>query len=111
MGGKLYLGELEHIVMAAALRLDGEAYGARIIQEIEDATGTRVKSGSLYVTLDRLESKGYVASRVADPEPGRGGRPKRYMSVTPAGLRILKEARDVMLTMWQGLESRLEEAR
>ncbi len=110
MGGKLYLGEFEHIVMAGVLRLDGEAYGARIIQEIEDATGTRVKSGSLYITLDRLEAKGYVTSRVADPEPGRGGRPKRYMSVTPAGLRILKEARDVMLTMWQGLESRLEKA-
>ena len=110
MGGKLYLGEFEHIVMAAVLRLDGEAYGTRIIQEIEDATGTRVKSGSLYITLDRLEAKGYVISRVADPEPGRGGRPKRYMTVTPAGLRILKEARDVMLTMWQGLESRLEKA-
>jgi DNA-binding PadR family transcriptional regulator len=110
MGGKLYLGEFEHIVMAAVLRLDGEAYGTRIIQEIEDATGTRVKSGSLYITLDRLEAKGYVASRVADPEPGRGGRPKRYMTVTPAGLRILKEAREVMLTMWQGLESRLEKA-
>ncbi len=110
MGGKLYLGESEHIVMAAVLRLDGEAYGTRIIQEIENATGTRVKSGSLYITLDRLEAKGYVTSRVADPEPGRGGRPKRYMTVTPAGLRILKEARDVMLTMWQGLESRLEKA-
>ena len=110
MGGKLYLGEFEHIVMAAVLRLDGEAYGTRIIQEIEDATGTRVKSGSLYITLDRLEAKGYVTSRVADPEPGRGGRPKRYMTVTPAGLRILKQARDVMLTMWQGLESRLEKA-
>ena len=110
MGGKLYLGEFEYTVMAAALRLDGEAYGARIIQEIEDTTGTRVKSGSLYITLDRLEAKGYVTSRVADPEPGRGGRPKRYMTVTPAGLRILKEARDVMLTMWQGLESRLEKA-
>ncbi len=111
MGGKLYLGEFEHIVMAAALRLEGEAYGARILQEIEDATGTRVKSGSLYITLDRLEAKGYVTSRVADPDPGRGGRPKRYMSVTPAGLRILKEARNVMLTMWRGLESRLEKAR
>ncbi len=110
MGGKLYLGEFEHIVMAAVLRLDGEAYGTRIIQEIEDATGTRVKSGSLYITLNRLEGKGYVTSRVADPEPGRGGRPKRYMTVTPAGLRILKEARDIMLTMWQGLESRLEKA-
>ncbi len=111
MGGKLYLGEFEHIVMAAVLRLDGEAYGTRIIQEIEDATGTRVKSGSLYITLDRLEAKGYVTSRVADPEPGRGGRPKRYVSLTPAGLRILKDARNVMLTMWHGLESRLEEAR
>ncbi len=110
MGGKLNLGEFEHIVMAAALRLDGEAYGARIIQEIEDATGTRVKSGSLYVTLDRLESKGYVTSRVADPEPGRGGRPKRYMTVTPEGLRMLKAAREAMLTIWQGLESRLEKA-
>ncbi len=108
MGGKLYLGELEHIVIGAILRLGENAYGARIVQEIEAVTGTRLKSGSLYVTLDRLEAKGYVSTRVGDPEPGRGGRPKRYMTVTPAGLAVIKSARRAMLTLWDGLEARLE---
>jgi PadR family transcriptional regulator PadR len=110
MGGKVYLGELEHIIMAAVLRLDDGAYGARIIQEIEEATGTRVKSGSLYITLDRLEAKGYVTSRTGGAEPRRGGRPKRYVAVTPDGLRVLTEARRAMLTLWEGLEARLEQA-
>ena len=111
MGGKLYLGELEHIIMASVLSLAGEAYGARIIEHIEETTGKRVESGSLYITLDRLEEKGYLKSRVAKPESGRGGRPKRFARLTPVGLRVLKEARRAMLTVWKGLEAQLDEAK
>lgn len=108
MGGKLYLGELEHIVLAAILSLQAEAYGAGIINWIADTTGKRLKSGSLYVTLDRLEAKGYIRSRVAAPDTGRGGRPKRYVTVTRPGLKALKEAREAFLSVWRGLEAALD---
>lgn len=109
MGGKLYLGEFEHMVLAAVLRLGKEAYGAAIVKEIREETGRRVPSGSLYITLDRLESKGYVRSRMGKPDPNRGGRPKRFVSVTQPGFRAAKEARSAMLNLWNGLEARFDE--
>ena len=108
MSERSFLGEFEQMVLAAALRLEEQAYGARIIQEIEAITGRRVSGGSLYVTLNRLEDKGLLESRMGDPEPGRGGRPKRYVRLTAAGLEALQEARDAMLSLWDGLEERLE---
>lgn len=108
MGERGFLGEFEQMVLSAILRLGDGAYGARIIQEIEDATGRRVSGGSLYVTLDRLEAKGLLESRIGEPEPGRGGRPKRYSRVTDPGLEALQETRDAMLSLWSGIEEQLE---
>jgi DNA-binding PadR family transcriptional regulator len=62
------------------------------------------------VTLDRLEDKGLVRSRMADRSPRRGGRPKRFMSVTPEGLKALRTAREAMLRLWSGIEETLEKA-
>jgi DNA-binding PadR family transcriptional regulator len=104
------LGELEHMIVAAVIRLGEDAYGASILHEIERRAGRSVPSGSLYVTLDRLERKGLVESRVGDPEPGRGGRPKRFVSVTAEGLRAVRDVREAMLSLWAGIEVRLEEA-
>lgn len=109
MGGKPYLGELEHMVLAATMRLGPEAYGAAIIKEIAAETGRRVPSGSLSITVDRLESKGYVESRMGESDASRGGRPKRYVSITEAGVAALADSRSAMINLWQGLETRLEE--
>lgn len=108
MGDKGFLGEFEHLVMAAALRLGDDAYGAAIIREIEGRTGRRVAGGSLYVTLDRLEEKGLVRSRMAERSPARGGRPKRFITVTAGGLEALRAARQAMLSIWEGIEDTLE---
>lgn len=110
MGDKAFLGEFEHMVLAAILRLGDRAYGAAIVREIEQQTGRSVSGGSLYVTLDRLEDKGLVSSRMAERSPRRGGRPKRFMSVTPEGLQALRAAREAMLNLWSGIEETLEEA-
>lgn len=110
MGERSFLGEFEQAVLAASLRLEDEAYGARIVQEIEEATGRSVSGGSLYVTLNRLEDKGLLESRIGDPEPRRGGRPKRYVRVTEAGIEALREAREAMLSLWRGIETRLDRA-
>lgn len=110
MGERSFPGEFEQMVLAASLRLGDDAYGARMIEEIEATTGRRVSGGSLYVTLNRLEDKGLLESRMADPEPGRGGRPKRYVRATAAGIEALRQARQAMLNLWDGIEEQLEEA-
>ncbi len=104
------LGEFEHLVLATALRLKGEGYGATLIRELEERTGRQVLGGALYSTLDRLERKGYLVSRMGEPDPVRGGRPKRFVEVTPAGVRALAEQREALLRVWEGLEALLEEA-
>jgi DNA-binding PadR family transcriptional regulator len=109
MGGKTYLGEFEHMVLAAILRLGDGAYGNAIIKEIEQETGRQVPSGSLSVTLDRLEAKGHLRSTMGKADPTRGGRPKRFVSVTDNGICAVKESRAAMLNLWSGLEPRFED--
>jgi PadR family transcriptional regulator PadR len=72
------LGEFEQVVLLAILRLDDDAYGVTIRSEIATCTGREPAPGALYTTLDRLEEKGLVRSRMGEPTPERGGRPKRY---------------------------------
>ena len=107
MGGKAFLGEFEHLVLAASLRLE-PAYGAALIREIEERTGRQVQAGSLYITLDRLEKKGLIASSAGEQDRRRGGRPKRFVEVTRAGVRALGQHREALLRIWEGLETRLE---
>jgi PadR family transcriptional regulator len=100
-----HLGEFEHLVMLAIVRLGEEAYGVPIRLDIEQRTGRMLTVGALYRTLDRLEDKGYVTSAFSDPTPERGGRSKRYFKVKPLGLRSLRASRDALTAMWEGLDS------
>lgn len=97
-------GELEQMILVAVLRRGNRAYGVEILEEIETETGRRVSSGSLSVSLDRLERKGLVETFSADPEPERGGRPRRYARVTESGIEVVRQARAAMLSLWDGLE-------
>ena len=103
------MGEFEHLVLATALRLES-GYGAELIRELEERTGRQVQGGALYVTLDRLEKKGYLKSRMGEPDPRRGGRPKRFVTVTPRGVRALSEHREALLRVWEGMERTLGDA-
>ncbi|HTM27228.1 MAG TPA: helix-turn-helix transcriptional regulator [Vicinamibacterales bacterium] len=107
MPDPIYLGELEQIVLLAVLRLGDGAYATPILEEIQTQAGRRVARGALYTALDRLESKGCLRSRVGEPLPERGGRARRYFTVTPAALRALKEGRLALLRLWRGIESQL----
>jgi PadR family transcriptional regulator PadR len=80
------LGEFEYLLLTAAVRLGEGAYGAAIRQEIEGATGRRCSIGALYTTLDRLETKGFVKTRLGEATPQRGGRAKRMVAVTAKGI-------------------------
>ena len=108
MGERSFLGEFEHLVLAAALRLGEKSYGASLIREIEERTARDVPTGSVYVTLDRLEKKRMVRSMLGEPDPRRGGRPKRFIEVTPPGIESLSKHRDALLRIWDGLEARLQ---
>jgi len=104
---EVYLGELEQIVLLAILRLGDEAYAVPILDQIETQTGRKVARGAIYTALSRLETKGCVRSRIGEPLPERGGRARRYFTVTPAAVRTLKESRLALMQLWRGLESRL----
>ena len=81
------LGEFEYLLLAAAVRLGEDAYGATIRKEVEGATKGRCSIGALYTTLDRLETKGLLETWMGDPTPQRGGRAKRMVRVTAKGIR------------------------
>jgi PadR family transcriptional regulator, regulatory protein PadR len=108
MAGREHLGEFEQIVLLAILRLGDDAYGVPIRLEIEQRTGRSVTVGALYRTLDRLQDKGYVSSAFSDPTPERGGRSKRYFTVQPLGVRTLRDSREALAAMWEGLERRVQ---
>ncbi|HEX8985002.1 MAG TPA: PadR family transcriptional regulator [Bryobacteraceae bacterium] len=96
-------GEFEQVVLLAVLRLGENAYGVTIRSEIAERTGRQIAPGALYTTLDRLEDKGCLASRMGDPTPERGGRAKRYYVVTAAGLKSVTEAQRAFRNLLEGL--------
>jgi PadR family transcriptional regulator, regulatory protein PadR len=103
MGKGDHLGEFEQIVLLAVLRLGENAYGVTILEEIQTRTGRPVMIGAVYATLDRLEAKRYVSSKVGDPTPARGGRAKRFFKITAHGSAALERSREVLASMWAGL--------
>ena len=101
------LGEFETLLLLAVLHLTEQkqdAYGSAIRAEIETRTGRSVSRGSIYITLDRLEEKGLLASREGGASPARGHRPKRIFKVTPAGLRGVRASVGAVMRMHRGLE-------
>jgi len=108
MGSESFIGELEQMLLLAVLRLEDDAYGVRIMEELQARAGRRVSRGSVYVTLDRMEEKGWIVSTSVPAGSERGGRPRRVVSVTPAGLRELRRSREALLRLWDGLEGTLE---
>jgi DNA-binding PadR family transcriptional regulator len=96
------LGDLELAVLMAVVRLRKEAYGARVREDVSARANRAYSVGAVYTTLQRLESKGLLASWITDPEPVRGGRAKRCFTVTPSGERALHAAREATRRLWAG---------
>jgi DNA-binding PadR family transcriptional regulator len=89
--GSESLAEFELLVMLAALRLGPEeAYTVSIAEDIGRRTGRSVRRANVYTTLQRLEGKGLVSTRLGDPRPERGGRPRRLVTVASAGLAAVR---------------------
>ena len=108
MGTGTALGPFQQQVLYVLLHLGEKAYGMSIWQELEDRTGEAKTIGAVYSTLERLERRGFVSSRLGDPTPERGGRAKRYYSITGAGASALQASERVVRNL-QRLVPRLGE--
>jgi DNA-binding PadR family transcriptional regulator len=103
------LGEFEHLVLLALLRLGNGTYGAAIRREIMERTQRDVPTGSVYVTLGRLERKGMVVSYIGLPMRERGGRRRKQYLMHDPGEQALGRVHRELKAMWQGVESQLEQ--
>ena len=104
MAAPVTLGEFEQIVLLAILRLKDTAYAVTLRAEIEACTNRTASPGALYTTLDRLEEKGLVTSRYGDPTPQRGGRAKRFFTVTAKGVDAVARAQRAYQRLLVGLK-------
>lgn len=105
------LGEFEQMVLVAILQLTGDVYGVPIVDEIHRRTGRKVGDAAVYVALRRLEQRGLLTSWMSEPTAERGGKARRCVKVTPAGVRAVREAREAMDRMWKGLDASPRSAR
>src|SRR6516162_8793933 len=83
------LGQFEQLVLTAVMTLQDDAYGLQIYSKVCELAGRQMSLGSTYVTLDRLQKKGYISSKVADGGPERGGLPQKFYTVQPKGEKAL----------------------
>ena len=101
-----FLGEFEQLVLIALLRLGDEAYGMAVRREIEGRANRDVSIGAVYATLDRLEEKGLVKSRLGEVTESRGGRARKCFTITAAGSRALERSQQALRQMLDGLPVR-----
>jgi len=102
------LGEFEHLILLAVYRLGPSTYGVPIIQEVECRTGRSVTQAAAYLTLRRLEEKGFITSKLGQPTAERGGRAKRFFEITRAGTAQLRDSRAALAKMWEGVSPELD---
>ena len=103
MAKREFLGGFELLVLLALIRLGDDAYGVPISDAIEERSDREVSIGSVYITLDRLEAKGLVSSRLGEPTAERGGRAKTYFRITAKGLLQVRHARQTLINLWDGV--------
>jgi PadR family transcriptional regulator, regulatory protein PadR len=106
-----FLGEFEQLVLLALLRLGDQAYGMAVRREIEARAARDVSIGAVYATLDRLEEKGLVKSKLGEPSEARGGRAKKCFNITGTGARALERSQQALRHMLEGLPARWNPAR
>jgi DNA-binding PadR family transcriptional regulator len=104
----IVLGEFEQLVLLSLTRLGQDAYGVPIADDIGARTGREISLGAVYKTLERLEDKGLVSSRIGEPTAERGGRRKKHYRIAAVGQRALRQSMAALRNMADGLESELK---
>jgi len=97
------LGEFEEIVLLTVGVLYDEAYGVAIKDAIEEKARRKVSVGALQSALKRMEKKGYLQSREGEANAQRGGKPKRYYTITAYGKLALQESREIRTQLWEAI--------
>ncbi len=105
------LGEFEHQVLLAVLRLGTNTYSVPIVLELEERTGREPAPAAVYIALRRLEEKGFVESDMRRVAEASGGRSRRYFSVTEPGTELLRASRKQLAKLWEGLDPVLGDGR
>jgi len=97
------LSRTEELLLNCILRLEEEAYTFMIREKLKEITGKTWAFGAIFISLDRLERKGFVSSYLGEETPDRGGRRKRFYSVSKQGLKALAQIRKIDRAMWEDL--------
>lgn len=105
------LGAFEQAVLLALVRLGDEAYGRAIMKEVQERLERDVAAGAVHATLERLQRKALITSRLGSGTPVRAGRARRYYRIQPAGIRALNDAREAVDALWHGIKWPLEKAK
>lgn len=101
--GQYHLGEFEEVVLLTVAVLYTEAYGVAIIEEMEKRLNRKVSIGALQTVLRRLEEKGMLTSAFGEATKIRGGKRKRYFTVTQYGQQVLNESKEQRLALWNAI--------
>lgn len=103
-----FLGEFEQMVLLAILKLKDGAYGVAIREVLIDTIEREVSVGALYTTLERLEKKGLLTSVQGESSTARGGRAKRYYTLSASGKQALNRTKQALDTLWQGVQLKVK---
>ena len=103
--GRENLGEFEQLLLMAVLHLEPDAWGTEIRRTLKERSGRNASLGAIYATIRRMSAKGLV--EVEDVASPKGGRPRRYVRVTPQGVAAVRRSRESLMAMARGLENRL----
>src|ERR1700747_1323429 len=98
------LGAFEQAVLITVIRLGDEAYGRGILKDVQASLDRDVAPGAVHATLDRLERKRLLSSKLGSGTPVRAGRPRRYYRLLPSGVRALNDSRAAVDNIWSGLK-------
>ena len=99
--GRIYLGELEELVLLIVALLNREAYGVAIVDELKKQASREISVSAVHAVLHRLEEKGFVKSAMGGASEQRGGRRKRLFSITAYGRNAVEELRDTRNMIWK----------
>lgn len=105
------LGAFEQAVLLALVRLGDDAYGRAILKEVQERLEREVAAGAVHATLERLQNKGLITSRLGPGTPVRAGRARRYYKIQPGGIGALNDAREAVNALWHGIKWPLEKAK
>ena len=102
---RTFLGEFEEIVLLVIAACPQDAYGVLVWEQLQQQTGRRITISAIHATLYRLEEKQFLSSTLGGATAERGGRRKRFFSLTAAGIRAIQEIQSIRNQLWQAIPS------